>query len=129
MLSRSPVLPRRDGEVIRVVDIDGASDWEEVYDFTESTANDKHVVWDDATGQVKFGPRIRYADGSVVQRGAVPRDGAEILVTGFRYGGGAVGNVGAGTLNVLRTTVPFIDRVINLRAAPRASRTRSSVVR
>ena len=116
-LSRSPVLPRRDGEVIRVVDIDGASDWEEVADFTESMAQDRHVVWDDAAGQVKFGPRVRYPDGSVIQRGAVPRDGAEILVTGFRYGGGTGGNVGAGTLNVLRTTVPYVDRVINLRAA------------
>lgn len=116
-LARSPILPRRDGEVVRVVDIDGSSDWEEVGDFTESTASDKHVVWDDAAGQVKFGPRVRYPDGSVVQRGAVPRDGAEVLATGYRFGGGSAGNVGAGTLTVLRTTVPFIDRVSNLRPA------------
>ncbi|MDQ1684289.1 MAG: hypothetical protein QOC82_1026 [Frankiaceae bacterium] len=116
-VAHSPVLPRRAGETVRVIDLDGAVDWTEVADFTESGPHDKHFVLDSSTGVVTFGPRVRYADGSVVQRGAVPRDGAEILITNYRHGGGAAGNVGAGTLTVLGTTVPFIERVSNLRPA------------
>jgi predicted phage baseplate assembly protein len=116
-VSRFPVLPRRPGETVRVVSPDGAADWDEVSDFSESGPDDRHVVWDAASGTVKFGPRIRYADGTVRQHGAIPRDGAEILVTGYRYGGGAVGNVGAQTLTLLRSTVPFVDRVTNLAPA------------
>jgi predicted phage baseplate assembly protein len=116
-VSRAPVLPRLDGETVRVIDPDGVADWTEVADFSQSGPDDAHVVWDPASGTVKFGPRIRYADGSVRQHGGVPRDGAEIVVTGYRYGGGAVGNVGTNTLTVLRSTVPFVDRVSNLSAA------------
>ncbi len=115
--SRLPVLPRRPGEVVRVVDLDGAADWQEVDAFTESSPHDRHVVVDGATGTVSFGPRVRYADGSVKQLGAIPRDGAEILLTGYRFGGGAVGNVGAQTLTVLRSSLPFIDHVTNLAPA------------
>ena len=45
-------------------------------------------------GRVSFGPRIRYPDGTIRQHGAIPPDGAEIQVTGYRHGGGASGNVG-----------------------------------
>jgi predicted phage baseplate assembly protein len=116
-VAHSPVLPRRPGETVRVIDLDGAADWTEVADFTESGPRDQHFVLDSSTGIVTFGPRIRYADGTVVQRGAVPRDGAEILLTSYRHGGGAAGNVGAGTLTILGTTIPFIERVSNLRPA------------
>ena len=68
---------------------------------------DRHFVWDSATGVVRFGPPIRYPDGSVRQHGAIPRDGADIAVTGYRYGGGARGNVGARTLTALRSAVPY----------------------
>jgi predicted phage baseplate assembly protein len=116
-VAHSPVLPRRSGETVRVIDIDGASDWTEVADFTDSGHHDRHFVLDSSTGVVTFGPRVRYPDGTVVQRGAVPRDGAEILMTKYRHGGGADGNVGAGTLTVMATTVPFVERVSNLRPA------------
>jgi len=116
-VARPPVLPRREGERIRVVTADGVEEWNEVDDFTASTATDRHFTWDGASGVVRFGPRVRYADGSLRQHGAVPRDGSEIVATRYRHGGGGVGNVGAGTLSVLRTTVPFIDRVSNLAAA------------
>lgn len=116
-VSRPPVLPRRIGENVRVVDLDGATDWAEVADFTDSGPDDLHYVWDGASGTVTFGPRVRLVDGSVRQHGAVPRDGAEIVVTGYRHGGGSVGNVGANTLIGLRSTVPFVDRVTNLRPA------------
>ncbi len=117
VVSRPPVLPRREGERIRVITTDGVEEWTEVDDFTSSGPEDEHYVWDGASGAVRFGPRVRYPDGSIRQHGAVPRDGAEIVVTGYRHGGGDSGNVGAGTLTVLRTTVPFVDRVANLAPA------------
>jgi predicted phage baseplate assembly protein len=113
-VGRPPVLPRREGERVRVITADGVEEWSEVEDFTGSNKTDKHYTWDGASGVIRFGPRVRYADGSVRHHGDVPRDGSEIVVTGYRHGGGAAGNVGTGTLTVLRTTVPFIDRVSNL---------------
>ena len=112
-----PVLPRRAGETVTVTDSGGGVSWTEVSDFSRSTATDPHFVWDSASGIVKFGPRIRYPDGSVRQHGRIPRDGAEISVTGYRYGGGATGNVGARTLTVLRSAVPYIAGAVNLRPA------------
>lgn len=35
-------------------------------------------------------------------------------MTGYRYGGGQVGNVAAHTLNVLKTALPYVSRVTNL---------------
>jgi predicted phage baseplate assembly protein len=112
-----PVIPRRAGETVKVSDAGGTVEWTEVEDFSRSGSTDNHFVWDSASGVVRFGPRIRYADGSVRQHGRIPRDGAEIAVTGYRYGGGATGNVGARTLTVLRSSVPYISGAVNLRAA------------
>ena len=66
---------------MRVTDPDGSAEWMEVEDFSRSGPTDRHFVWDSASGEVRFGPRIRYADGTVRQHGAIPRDGAEIAVT------------------------------------------------
>jgi predicted phage baseplate assembly protein len=112
-----PVLPRRDGESVEIV-VDGRAEaWMEVDDFSASGPEDRHVHWDDATGRVSFGPRIRYPDGTTRQHGAIPADGAEIQVTGYRNGGGASGNVGSGTLVNIRTSIPFVNRVSNLEPA------------
>ncbi|MGH9136348.1 MAG: putative baseplate assembly protein [Acidimicrobiales bacterium] len=113
----APVLPRLEGEHVVVTTSDGVETWTEVDDFTTSQAEDRHVQWDNATGVIHFGPRVRYPDGSIRQHGAVPADGATISVTGYRHGGGAAGNVGADTLISLRSTIPFIDRVTNLAPA------------
>jgi predicted phage baseplate assembly protein len=113
----APVLPRREGENVVVTTSDAVDTWTEVDDFTASGPDDPHVHWDNATGVVTFGPRVRYPDGTIRQHGAIPPDGATIAVTGYRHGGGASGNVGAGTLAALRSSVPFIDRVSNLAPA------------
>lgn len=113
----TPVLPRRFDETVRVLTEQGSEDWTEVPDFANSGPDDRHVVWAGDSGEVRFGPRIRQPDGHYRQHGAIPASGAEILVSGYRYGGGAHGNVGAGTLTVLRTAIPFIDRVENLERA------------
>ena len=109
-----PVAARREGENVRVVTTGGAADWTEVEDFSTSGPDDRHVVWESATGVVRFGPRVRYPDGTVRQHGAIPPDGALVQVTGYRHGGGAAGNVGARTLTGLRSTLPFVASVENL---------------
>jgi predicted phage baseplate assembly protein len=116
-VSRTPVLPRRSGETVEVTDSDGTVEWSEVSDFSASGPRDKHFVWDSGSGVVRFGPRVRYPDGSLRQHGAIPRDGAFIAVTGYRHGGGRRGNVGARTLTVMRNAVPFVRGVMNLAPA------------
>lgn len=109
-----PVLERREDEQVVVLSSDGIQEWEEVADFADSGPEDRHYTWDGASGEIRFGPRVRYPDGTVRQHGAIPSEGDEIVVTGYRTGGGSIGNVGAGTLRQLRTTIPYIDRVTNL---------------
>lgn len=112
-----PVAARREGEAVRVVATEGTTTWTEVEDFSASGPDDRHVVWESATGVVRFGPRVRYPDGTVRQHGAIPPDGALVQVTGYRHGGGATGNVGARTLTNLRSTLPFVSSVVNLAPA------------
>lgn len=116
-VEHTPVLPRTPDEVVTVVVGDEVQEWEEVADFIESGPNDRHLVWNSTTGEVHFGPRIRYPDGTSRQHGAVPPEGARIVVTGYRTGGGTQGNVGARTLSSLRSTIPYVARVENLRPA------------
>ncbi|HET9077887.1 MAG TPA: putative baseplate assembly protein [Acidimicrobiales bacterium] len=113
-LRRSPVLPRREGEAVRVVTVTNGAEWTEVEDFTASGPDDRHYVLDGASGEIRFGPTVRYPDGSVRQHGAIPPDGAEIVMTSYRHGGGSAGNVGANTLVSLRSGIAYIDRVANL---------------
>jgi predicted phage baseplate assembly protein len=113
-VSRTPVLPRTEDERVQVTDTDGTVIWSEVNDFSASGPGDTHYTWDSGSGTIEFGPQVRYNDGTVRQHGRIPRDGAEISVTTYRHGGGARGNVGARTLTVLRTSVPFVSTVTNL---------------
>lgn len=114
-LRRRPVLPRRRGEHVVVGTGDEATVWTETSDgFASSTSEDRHVAWSDADGEISFGPRIRHPDGHVRQHGAVPPPDAPVRVTRYRWGGGAHGNVGAGTLSVLKSSIPYIASVVNL---------------
>lgn len=117
VVSQPPVLPRREGEQVEVTDGGSSVLWLEVPDFSRSGPHDAHYVLDSSSGIIRFGPRIRYPDGTVRQHGMIPRDGAEIAIAGYRRGGGAVGNVGARTLAVLRSAVPYVASCVNLRAA------------
>jgi predicted phage baseplate assembly protein len=117
VVGQPPVLPRRPGETVVVTDPSGAVEWTEVEDFSRSTATDPHFVWESSSGVIRFGPRLRYPDGQPRQHGRIPHDGAEIAVSGYRHGGGSGGNVGARTLTVMRSSVPYVSGVVNLRAA------------
>ncbi|MEY2996105.1 MAG: hypothetical protein RLZZ39_930, partial [Actinomycetota bacterium] len=109
----SPVLPRRDGERVELRIGEVVEPWTEVTDFSRSGPDDRHYTWDSVSGRISFGPRIRQPDGSWTQHGAIPPAGAAVWVSGYRRGGGARGNVGPGALNVLRSAVPYVDRVTN----------------
>ena len=113
-LRRTPVLPRKKGETVVVTGEAGSEEWTEVNHFSQSSKDDRHFTWDGSTGEIQFGPEVRYPDGSTRQHGAIPPVGSEIAVTGYRFGGGTRGNVGPGTVSVLKSSIPFIARVENL---------------
>jgi predicted phage baseplate assembly protein len=111
--ARRPTPARRPGEHVMVTGADGVHSWTEVEDFAASGPDDRHIVWVSSTGEIRFGPAIRQADGQIRRYGAVPPEGALISVTGYRVGGGAAGNVGARTLVALRSPLPYVATVTN----------------
>jgi predicted phage baseplate assembly protein len=122
VVRRAPVLPRKPKETVRVVpprrEVESsAHDWIEVADFTEATEEDRVFTWSGATGEIRFGPRVTGRDGRIRQYGAVPEEDAQIFVTGYRYGGGRRGNVGAKKLTVMLTSIPSVESVTNLEPA------------
>ena len=116
-LNNRPVLPRREHEIVTVTTDAGTEDWEEVDSFMRSGPDDRHYVLDSSTGEIRFGPQIRYPDGSHRQHGLVPPENSRIAITTYRWGGGSLGNVGTGTLTGLRASIPYVDGVTNLAPA------------
>jgi predicted phage baseplate assembly protein len=109
-----PVLPRRAGEHIEVQDENGEwHPWSEVPSFRDSSADDGHYTFDGVSGTVAFGPTIRQPDGAERPFGATPPRGQPIRMTRYRMGGGLTGNVGANTLVVLKSAIPYIASVTN----------------
>lgn len=117
-LRHTPVLDRREGEtIITQVRGEPPQTWTEVEDFSDSGPNDFHFTLDSVSGELRFGPAIRQPDESMRRYGAVPRRNADVIMAGYRHGGGVKGNVDAGVLDTLKTAVPYIARVTNRRAA------------
>ena len=118
-ISETPMLPLGDGEWVEVSleDNTGWEPWQQVSDFSQSSPEDKHFVCDPVAGEILFGPVIRSPDGKETQYGAIPPRGSQVRLSSYRHGGGPRGNVGNGTLSVLKSSIPFIDRVTNFRAA------------
>ena len=113
----APILPQNDDEEYVEVIVDGETEpkrWKRVADFVDSGEMDEHVTWSPATGEVRFGPRIRQRDGTYKRHGATPPEGARIVVSGYRHGGGKAGNVGRGTITAYRGGVPSVARVENV---------------
>jgi predicted phage baseplate assembly protein len=100
----------------RVRDED-ATRWRRVDDFAHSGPHDHHFTLDPASGTIRFGPSIRLADGTIEQHGAIPPINAALVVRRYSVGGGAVGNVLAGAVSQLRSSLPYVKSVTNLRAA------------
>lgn len=116
-LQNAPLLARRDGETVEVEGETGWEAWQEVEDFASSGPEDKHFVCDSVTGEVRFGPVIRQPNGETRQYGAIPPKGSRIRFSRYRYGGGAKGNVGRGTITVLKSSIPYVSSVKNRYAA------------
>ena len=97
----------RDGDLVFVP-------WTRVNDFSESDHFDRHFVLEASTGEVSFGPCIRQGDGAMRQYGRVPEANRMVRFTQYRHGGGIIGNMPAGRIEVLKSAIPYIDRVTNM---------------
>lgn len=115
--SRAPVLDGLVPPRLQVAGPDGWTDWTRVDDFSASGPRDRHYLLDGSTGEISFGPAVRRPDGSLRQHGAVPEIDGAIRLASYATGGGRRGNVGAGTIRSLRSSIPFVAEVTNRRAA------------
>lgn len=116
-LSRSPLIA---GQNYMTIDVSGAQGWEtwtRVESFVDSGPTDCHFTVDMVAGEIRFGPVVRQPDGSARLYGATPPAQSMVRVPKYFVGGGHQGNVEAGTLTVLRSSIPFVASVTNPRAA------------
>lgn len=118
-LQNSPVLPRLDDEYLEAQEpVTGEwMRWDEVESFRFSTGDDHHYTLDGVFGALELGPTIRQRDGSERAYGATLIPGQAVRFSRYRYGGGVSGNVGANTLTVLKSSIPYIAHVTNYDAA------------
>ena len=112
-LHRPPILAREPGEMLIFKINEHEEAWEEVPDFSESGADDRHYTLNSLTGEIRLGAAVRQPDGSMRQYGAIPPHNAKLSFTRYRTGGGLQGNIEAGVLNTLKSSIPYIDRVVN----------------
>ncbi|MGW0931124.1 putative baseplate assembly protein [Streptomyces sp. NPDC002644] len=116
-LGRPPVLLDGEPPVVEVSTDEGWQRWDVVEHFGRSGPDDRHVRVDATTGEFGFPPVLREPDGTLRQCGAVPPKGAQVRVARYRTGGGPEGNVARGAISVLRSSVPYVARVVNREAA------------
>lgn len=88
-----------------------AEAWTLVPDFYDQGPERKVYVLDPITGRVQFGDGRPRGLG-----GAIPPPGALIRALRYRFGGGAIGNVGAGSVSKLKGAITGVASVMNLRA-------------
>ncbi len=112
-LGRGPVVPWEEPAALSVLDGAGVTTWRQVEHFAESGPCDQVFQLEPITAEVRFGPAIRQADGSLRYYGAVPPKGAHLRLTAYRTGGGSAGNLAPGKIHVLKTSNPDISRVQN----------------
>ena len=116
-LKRQPVVPSETSFALEVSSGDGWQEWQQVSDFSASSPDDLHFVFDAVSGEIQLGPAVREPDGRLHNYGATPSKGAQLRVPSYATGGGSRGNVARGTLTALKSSIPFVARVINRRAA------------
>jgi predicted phage baseplate assembly protein len=105
----APVLRNRQTDPLEIESEDGTFEpWSEVPDFGSSGPSDKHYMLDSVTGTVTFGPRIRASNGREEQMGEVPLLGRALRFPQYWTGGGVIGNVGAGTISVVKSAMPYV---------------------
>lgn len=108
-------LEKEEGKnVITPVESDGKSKevwvrWHPVTDFYASRPRDRHYILNAITGEIQFSNNIN---------GLIPPPGVgNIRLRKYQTGGSQIGNVLAGVINQLKTTIPYVDKVINYSAA------------
>jgi predicted phage baseplate assembly protein len=118
-LQRHPVVPWTEPSVLQITDpgATGPTSWLPVRDFARSGPGDRHYQLDPVAGEIRFGPEVRDAQGEARQYGAVPRLGAQLVMSAYRIGGGRRGNVARGVVRVLKSSVPYVTQVENRHAA------------
>ncbi|MGE3621849.1 MAG: putative baseplate assembly protein [Acidimicrobiia bacterium] len=112
-VQRGPMVAGAAPTVVEVGGDAGWAEWTQVDAFTDSTVDDQHYVLDAAAGEVRFGPALREADGTLTQRGAVPPKGSYVRMRQYAIGGGRRGNVRAGAISTLKSSIPFVAGVEN----------------
>jgi predicted phage baseplate assembly protein len=116
-LSHTPLIGGQGDLVIEVNGAHGWDTWHRVESFADSGPDDRHFTVDEVSGQIRFGPVIRTEDGGTRQYGATPPAQAMVRVPEYLVGGGTIGNVDAGTLTVMRSSIPYVSEVTNPVAA------------
>jgi predicted phage baseplate assembly protein len=122
-LKRRPVVTSDEPPVLTVAtgtDADGRTIWEpwqRVDDFASSGPDDRHFVLDVSAGEIHLGPAVRQPDGTIRRFGATPAKDQQLRMVEYRTGGGSKGNVAAGALKVLKSSIPFVSSVENRREA------------
>ncbi|NJM47383.1 MAG: putative baseplate assembly protein [Alkalinema sp. RU_4_3] len=96
------------GQQLEVQEGDNWIPWQEVPDFYGSQGSDRHYTLNHLTGDLQFG------GGS---NGRVPPPGSNLRMTQYQTGGGDRGNRPTREITQLKTTIPYVDRVINLEPA------------
>jgi predicted phage baseplate assembly protein len=116
-LKRQPIVLSETPFVLEVSSADGWQEWKQVSDFSSSSPEDNHFVFDPVSGGIELGPAVREPDGKLHNYGATPTKGTQLRVRSYATGGGSRGNVARGTITVLKSSIPFVARVVNRRAA------------
>ena len=116
-LRRRPVVPADPPPLVHVSGPNGWEEWTEVQDFAASGPGDRHFVVDAVAGEIVLGPGVRMPDGTLRRFGAVPPKGEHVRVQGYWTGGGQRGNVAGASISVLKSSIPYVARVENRRAA------------
>jgi predicted phage baseplate assembly protein len=115
-LQHRPVLPWP-GTSLEVTADGKPTQWSAVDHFASADESSRCFHIDPVGGDVVFGPSVREGDGTVRNYGAIPPKSATLRMSSYRTGGGTKGNVARGQIRVLKTSVPYVSRVENRRAA------------
>lgn len=112
-LKRGPMVPGDSAPVLEVAGDDGWEEWTHVADFAASGPTDRHFTLDVGSGEVRLGPAVRLADGTLRRYGAVPAKDAHLRLREYRVGGGRKGNLAPRAIGILKASIPFVGRVEN----------------
>ena len=106
-LSHTPVDPESLTLDVEVPGVEPGK-WTRKDDFLSSNSGDSHYILNPTSGVVRFG------DG---RNGQLPPPGGLVVARTYRAGGGAAGNVPAGTISSPPANVAGVDSVTNPRPA------------